>query len=381
MRIKKFIAPTAKDALNEMRKELGSEAVILSQRSVKMQGSNDEAQEIVAAIDDEPSMTKRLPALPPSRHKRALGEMEEKEKKEYQNAAAFMQVFDELALIKQMIRDTGDSVKYRHSASLGTTFGKLYADLIKCEYSEQFALKIIGDISAQNLKMTYDKAKKQAREIIADMIKLESPVNFDNEKKIFAFIGPTGSGKTSSLIKLSVISSLLYNIRPMIISCDVFKVGGVEQLQTYASIAQIPFKAAYAKSEFDKIIEKAEDVDAFFIDTVGRSALNKGTLQDIAMFFDKYPADKYYLMLQSNLSKAAIKKAIASFSIFKPISVILTKTDEAEFLGAAIEALKETQTPLAYICDGQKTPDDIQAATKQLVAKLAITNDLAYNED
>ena len=371
MKIKKFTAPTLQEGKLLIKKELGEEAVVLSTRTVRNKETGNNMIEIVAAVDDtaKRALAGRLRAGTATRLGMKSAAEEESSKKMLENTS---QIFEEIAALKDMIGDVSDYVKYRFSGSLGPVFGKVFSELIKADISEDYAQEIIGRLSAEKLGYDFDSAYKRARKILTENIDILPPVKKFDKRKIAAFIGPTGSGKTTTLVKLAIVLKLIIEADVMLVSADIHKVGGIDQLQSYASIAGIPFKAAYTPEEVGVLINSEQQRDFILIDTTGRPHNNKEQLKEIGEMLDSAECDFLYLVESSTSGLSTLKESIKNYKTLKPNALILTKIDETASMGNVIEALRKESLPIAYFTNGQKIPDDIEPATTDFLGEIVL---------
>lgn len=366
MRIKKFTADNIKEGKSLVLRELGDDAVILSSRTMINPATGKEYIEIVAAIDD----------LKPSISKKPKDEIPPISKVENESNLLGEEIFiKEISDIKNTLALINNNLKYKFSNCLSPVFSKLYRKLVANEIPEELSLEIVGKVSNINFNVEYSPAIQYAKEIIADKIKIVKPINDNESKTIAFFIGFTGAGKTSSLVKTAVIAKLLTNANILIISADTYKIGGAEQLQTMAAIVGIPFRAAYSPDELKNIIDNATDYKYIFIDTIGRNYNDKENLAELHSFYTMANPDVTYLVLNASSSRLTAKAIIDKFSKFSITGVILSKIDEAITLGSLLPIFWGNDLPIAYITKGQKIPDDIEPADKLKIAELMLTED------
>ncbi len=370
MRIKKFIAETMQEGKLRIFKELGDDAVILSTRNVK--NPSDASQdliEIIAALDSAPVKKEQSPMVQNSTRDFSEEPSHRDEFQTSQFVQATSQIYNEIYKLKELMFDISDSVKYKYSGVLGEKFGTLYRNLRKLDFSEEYSLNLIGRISSLNQNGTYPEILAKSKELIFEKLSFSSGISKKSKRQIFSFVGPTGAGKTTSLIKLAIIAKLVMNGNVMIISTDTQKVGGAEQLQTYASIASIPFRAVYSPDELIKILTQENDKDFIFIDTTGRNPKHPDELNEINEYLESGNVDHTFLVLGSNMTKSYYLLATKEFSALGFSSILLTKADEANSLGEFFEFLDEKPIPLSYLTTGQQVPDDIEPASKEIFGK------------
>ncbi|TAL68412.1 MAG: hypothetical protein EPN82_10485 [Bacteroidetes bacterium] len=379
MRIKKFISRNLKEGKAKILQELGEDAVILSTKTIKKPDGTNEAVEIVAAIDDSPLKATKKPITKnilksteiPYASKYAL------EKGENKFMRATSQIYDELNSIKSMVADISDSVKYIHSSVLTDVFRDVYLCLRKSELTEDFSLKIATALSVRGNINSFDEALTEARILATEHIVIKEPVKKQNSRVVSAFIGPTGSGKTTCLIKLALVSKLLLKANVLVVSADVNKVGGVEQLQTLASVSSIPYQSVNSPSELKNIIEQEQKRDFIFIDTAGNSPLNNAAIENVGSMLKETKPDNIYLVQSVTMSGSSFSKSITEFNTLEPDSLILTKLDEAPLIGEIVMALKDTPIAISYLTTGQKIPEDIEPASRKAISKSLLPDELS----
>src|SRR3989339_728686 len=288
----------------------------------------------------------------------------------------FYYLYDELNSIKSMVSEISDSVKYIHSSVLNDIFKDIYLCLRKSELSEEFSLKIASTLSARANINSFEEALTESRILATEHILIKEPVKGKNKRVVSAFVGPTGSGKTTCLIKLALVSKLLLKSDILIISADSHKVGGVEQLQSLASIGSISYITVNTGDELKNIIEKEKNRDFIFIDTAGYSPLNNSGLENTAMMLRECEPENIYLVQSATMSGSSFSKSISEFSALNPDSLILTKLDEAPSIGEIVMALKDNPIPISYLTNGQKIPEDIEPASRKAISKALLPDEL-----
>lgn len=366
MRIKKFIADNIKEGKALVIKELGDDAVILSSRTMINPATGKDYIEIVAAIDD----------VKQAKNTRIVEQIKIDKNETLKNELLGEEIFlKEISDIKNTLALINHNIKYRFANSLSPIFAKLYEKLIINGLPENLALEIVAKVSNININVEYSPAINYAKEIIAERINIIKPIETTNDRKTLFFVGNTGCGKTSSLVKIAVVAKLINNSNILIVSADTYKIGGAEQLQTMAAIVGIPFRAAYSPEDLKNILDSAIEYNMIFIDTIGRNHNDKENIDELYSYYEIAQPDLTYIVLNAISSYSNAIRILQRFSHFSPNAVILSKIDEADSLGAIIPAIWEAQIPIAYLTKGQKIPDDIEPADKLKIAELMLTLD------
>lgn len=201
----------------------------------------------------------------------------------------------------------------------------------------------------------------------------------------FAFVGPTGVGKTTTLAKLAAQYSLKNGPgKVALISMDTHRVGAVEQLRALSRILEVPLRTVDEQNSLMTTLASLRNFPLVLIDTAGFRHGDQRLHEQLEQL-DQNPAVQRLLVL-SSFSQAQTLKA--SIHAYRPRldrdACVISKIDEASSLGEVISVVTERHLPLAYITDGQQIPDDIHRANgHNLVTsavKLAKEGSLSHQE-
>jgi flagellar biosynthesis protein FlhF len=189
------------------------------------------------------------------------------------------------------------------------------------------------------------------------------------EKKAFVFLGPTGVGKTTNLFKIASKFVIEQHLKVGVITTDTFKVGGVAQARTYASILNIPFFVATDQKKLKEIVESLMEVDVILIDTVGRSHYDYWRLGEIKAVLAGLEVPSQMLLLVScNYSTQEAMEVVNRYRSFFPINALFfTKIDESSRPGILVNLPYTSGLPVSYLSTGQRVPEDIKLITPELI--------------
>lgn len=194
------------------------------------------------------------------------------------------------------------------------------------------------------------------------------------EKKVWAFIGPTGVGKTTTIAKLAALYHLRYQKKIALITLDTFRIGAIEQLQTYAQILQVPLQVAKDRETLRQAIAHNADRDLVLIDTAGRSPQQQPELKELRGYIGANDQVDCHLVLSATTKDADLMFNIEQFNIFPVKSYIFTKIDETRDHVAIFNQLWRYKKPVSFMTNGQRVPEDIELATKGKIAHLVMQN-------
>jgi len=193
-------------------------------------------------------------------------------------------------------------------------------------------------------------------------------------RKIVAFIGPTGVGKTTTIAKLAAKFAIQDRYNVALITADTYRVSAVEQLKTYSDIMGIPIHVVYTTDELKRVLDASPDKQLILIDTAGRSPHNSDQLKELENFLQVDDAIEKYLVLSATTKYKDALDIVKNFSACAPDKVIFTKIDEARNIGTIVNLLYQIPIPLSYVTNGQNVPDDIELVDPQKLAQLIFRN-------
>jgi flagellar biosynthesis protein FlhF len=393
MKIKKFAASSMKEALLQIKQELGEDAVILktSRAPRKMFSfSGREAIEVTAAIDDSPrakpptaaasmsppktsdpgiySRPKPLGATAPVSGAPDLWTV--KNPKAAAEANKSLQQRLNVVEIKEDIRQVSELLNpILHSKETVTAegisgpwsivFNRLLTSGVDAEIARSMISRVCGcgDISMQ-------EADRRFSEELNRSFPVSGPIKLkDKGPLICAFVGPTGVGKTTTLAKLAAHYRLNKNKSVSIISADTYRIAAIEQIRTFADIMNIRMQAVFSPDEAPEALAACEGDDIVFVDTAGRSPNNKDQMRDLGAFMDALHPEEVHLVLSATTKDQDLSDTIAHYRPFGANRVLFTKFDETGRLGNVFNAVvKAGGMPVSYFTFGQSVPDDIELA-------------------
>ncbi|MBX5467169.1 MAG: flagellar biosynthesis protein FlhF [Firmicutes bacterium] len=171
-------------------------------------------------------------------------------------------------------------------------------------------------------------------------------------------VGPTGSGKTTTLAKLAAHLCLEEKVPVTLVTTDTFRVGAVEQLETFSDILGVPFRVAKKPKELAQLVE-AQGEGLVLIDTPGHSVRHPLYMAELRAL-QQTARPEVFLTVPAVLAPAEIRALKAGFLPEGRGRVVLTKADESHTPGAVLGALIDLGLPLSYVTHGQGVPEDIE---------------------
>jgi flagellar biosynthesis protein FlhF len=378
VRIKSYFAASVQDAIEKARVELGPDAMLMNSKKTEPDLRALGAYEVVFGL--------------PGQSRRSFGEaktepaVEDALPPKVQVAEpASGELVRELADLRKQIETVRRSMSRRGrplgsaGAALGAASEDLTTRLVAADFSEEFAAEISDAVDLQLLagRSGAGRLRRQPEQSEGEMLEEALYCEFDrrldvapglgaegNSLPVVAFAGPAGAGKTTSLIKLALQQSLRKRVPLQILSLDTMRVGGWEQLASYARITGLAFDVIHNPNAFAQALEEHRGKKLILIDTPGLSPAERSGITELASWFKTVPALDVHLVLSAISQPRAARQAIERFSAFRPSKLLFTHFDEAASPASLLEIAIRAELSISYLADGQQVPEDIHDASK-----------------
>ena len=375
MRLKTYIVENVADAIPMIKRDLGSDALILNTKKIKTGGFlgffQTDKLEVIAAVESKPSEAAKAPAAPriapvpykaPEVQPAAMpSELQQQERAE--------DLISELKSIKQFMMHVIEEDR------LPLVLQPLSVLLTEQEVQKEIQSEIFAKLMValdRNPSLTQQQVQELARAEIVHMINTHQKTDGSKDPEMVCFIGPTGVGKTTTIAKIAADYMLREEKNVGLITSDTFRIAAVEQLKTYGSILNIPVKVVETSAGLQQAITELQDCDIILMDTAGRNYQQKQYIEDLERLLPKTAKIQVNLVLSLTSKLEDMKKIIENFKTIQMEGLVLTKKDETSSAGAILNLICRYSIPIRYIANGQNVPDDLVAATPEKIADFVL---------
>ena len=188
---------------------------------------------------------------------------------------------------------------------------------------------------------------------------------------VYALIGPTGVGKTTTTAKLAARCVMRHGAGQLaLITTDAYRIGAHEQLRIYGKILGVIVHSVKDEVDLRIALEELQNKHTVLIDTVGMSQRDQMVTEQIAMLSGTKVPVKRLLCLNSTSTIETLNEVINAYRGSGLEGCILTKLDEAPSLSNALDVVLRQKLRLFYVGTGQRVPEDLEIAEpEQLVSK------------
>ena len=343
MKLRKFRAANMREALAQVRRELGKDALIVATKPIRG-GSRREQIEVTAAVDEDAPevMVEPEPGLMASASAPRTVDLRDED------------IEKVIAPVRSELRSLRGFV--RSIAGQRRPDSKLREEILML----------------QRTVMTL-----AARHGVADEAELATTAR-DHElvkksrARVVVLVGPTGVGKTTTVAKLAARAALIDGKSVHIISLDTYRIGATAQIKSFAKLIGVPVTVvSKPDAELAHALAAAEHADLVLVDTAGRSLRDLRAPKKLEAILAKLPRPEVHLTIAAGTSRFDIDTIAARYIPLGVSRIIFTKVDETGELSELVRAPARLDIPVSYLTTGQRVPEDLEEPDRERLLRLA----------
>jgi flagellar biosynthesis protein FlhF len=234
----------------------------------------------------------------------------------------------------------------------------LISNFINLGFNQDLIKRVIKKLP---IDLGYEDALLWTRDLLNKNIKCtEDESEILEGKGVYALLGPTGVGKTTTIAKIAARYALKNgNSSVGLISTDTYRIGGNEQLRIYAKIMGVEMLVAKNLDELNAATAKLSDKKLILIDMAGLSHKDAMVETQLEMLTNAKTSIKKVLCLNANNTTDGLNAVTMAYAKKGLEACIITKADEAMTLGSALNVVMKNKLKVLYLTNGQRVPEDI----------------------
>lgn len=392
MAVHKFVGTNSTDALRQVRQQLGGEAVILASRdtpngveliAMTPEELDDLSQDRTTTaspatgataasatpISTAPSPAPSAPlATTPVAVATAPGTA----------AAPMNDLMAQFSQVKSLLQAHLSTQAWNEMQQNDNGRATAMRILLNAGFSPQLCAGLVERLP-EALENEED-IRNHLSEDLSPRIQTLEPLSLFDPGGVFAFIGPTGVGKTTAIAKIAARCVLRYGRDQMaLMTTDNFRIGAQEQLKVYARILGVPFMAVQETEDFAQKLRSLGQRRVVLLDTAGVSQRDIQMLEQSHLLYEGAPALKRLLVMSSTTDLRTLEDVILMHSTAVKAKTdraiagtIITKTDEAAQLAPVLDCLIRHELPLVFLSNGQRVPEDLSQANSPYLIHRAL---------
>jgi flagellar biosynthesis protein FlhF len=351
--MKSYFATTVEAAMVLARQELGPDAMLVNSRRTSPENRHFGEYEVVFAVmPDESGNTASAGGVDEDRANPNLVE----------------QLAGQIAALKRQIERMSSQFARSRLAAPGARMGQetahLLAMLLDAEVDEETAGEMAARAAEQGGAATLP-------EVLGQRIRFDATLGRAGKgRRIVAVVGPPGSGKTTTLVKLAARYGVAGRKPTQILSADCLRIAAADQLRSYAAILGLGFQSVETGHALSVALDEHRHKDLIFIDTPGLSARDMEEGAGLAEVIGRHPEIDVHLIAPASMRGNDLTRALRQYEIFEPDKLLFTKLDETDSPGVLINEAVRTGLPVSYVSTGQQVPEDLEPASAGIMTGL-----------
>lgn len=214
---------------------------------------------------------------------------------------------------------------------------------------------------------TVEEAQKWVEGVLVkNMAAIENESEILDKGGIFAIIGPTGVGKTTTIAKLAARYVMKHGTSKLaLITTDAYRIGGYEQLRIYGKILGVMVHSVKDESDLKLVLNELKGKHTILIDTVGVNQRDSMVAAQLEMLSGNNI--NRLLCINATCTAETLTDVVNTYQGKGLAGCIMTKLDEASTIGSTLDVVIREKLKLYYVTNGQRVPEDIHLANKKML--------------
>jgi flagellar biosynthesis protein FlhF len=288
-----------------------------------------------------------------------------------QSSQQMTDMLNEMRNMRSVIESQLTAISWGNIQQRDPIKSKMLSTLLSAGFSAALSRQLTEKMP-ENL--SEEKAMAWIKAILSiNLNTIENETEVLDQGGIFALIGPTGVGKTTTTAKLAARYVMKHGTENLgIITTDAYRIGGHEQLRIYGKILGVMVHAVKDEADLKIALNELKNKHTVLIDTVGVSQRDRMVAEQIAMLSSTNMPVKKLLCLNATSTGETLTDVIKAYKRKGLEGCIITKLDEAATIGNALDVVIREKLKLYYVANGQRVPEDIHLANKAYLIQHAL---------
>ncbi|HEV6966151.1 flagellar biosynthesis protein FlhF, partial [Roseateles sp.] len=272
-----------------------------------------------------------------------------------------MDMAAELRQMRGLIEERFSSLAFMEKLQRQPVQARLTQKLLELGFSPALVRKLAescpSDFRAGSPTDPADETAWAAHVLSRNLQTDEAAPAIEDRGGVFALIGSTGVGKTTTTAKLAAHFATKYGAGQLgLITLDAYRIGAHEQLRAYGRILGVPVHTAHDRASLDDLLDLLSSKKLVLIDTAGMAQRDSRTQELLEML--AHPSIKKLLVINAAQQGETIEDVVAAWKGAACEGVVLSKIDEAVKLAPALDTLIRHKLKVLGVANGQRVPED-----------------------
>jgi len=280
-------------------------------------------------------------------------------------------ILNEMREMRRVVESQLTTISWSNIQQRDSVKSKILSSLLNAGFSASLSRHLAEKLPAN---LNDAESTNWVKTILAkNMNSIENETEVLDQGGIFALIGPTGVGKTTTMAKMAARYVMKHGTQNLgLITTDAYRVGGHEQLRIYGKILGVMVHAVKDEADLKIALNELKHKHTILIDTVGVSQRDQMVAEQTSMLSSTNTPIKRLLCLNATSTGETLADVIKAYKGNGLDGCIITKLDEAATIGSSLDVIIREKLKLYYTTNGQRVPEDIHLANKQQLIEHAL---------
>jgi flagellar biosynthesis protein FlhF len=272
----------------------------------------------------------------------------------------------ELRSMKGLIEERFGALAFMEKLQRRPGEARLTQKLLDCGFSPALIRKLAAGLTDDTGDETAWATQVLERNLLADR-----DGELEERGGVFALIGATGVGKTTTTAKLAAAFAARHGASSLgLVTLDAYRVGAHEQLRAYGRILGVPVHTAHDRASLEDLLELLAAKKMVLIDTAGMAQRDSRTRELLEML--SHRSIRRVLVVNAASQGETIEDVLVAYNAASCAGIVLSKIDEAVKLGPAIDAAIRHKLKIVGIANGQRVPEDWHRVSASALVQRAL---------
>lgn len=391
MSARKFVGATSREVLQKVKRALGDDAVIIANRAV---GNSIEvlavsAKALGVEAEEAPARTTRQeqrppkpaavasagqvkpwqPASQPASQPAQQPVAQPADQAVAKDTVAVQGILSEIQQMRSVLRAELAAMSISDLQRRNPAATALLGELLCAGFSPAVARALTSRLPAGE---TPELMRRRVNSALEQRIAVADADDLITKGGVFALVGPTGVGKTTTVAKLAARGVMRHGASAVaLLTTDSYRIAAQDQLRVYARILGVSVHPVKDSADLAMLLRELKDKRLVLIDTVGMSQRDRLVADQSALLADNRVIRKI-LLLNATANLATLEEVVSAYAPGEKTGCIVTKTDEAAGLGPAVDICVRHGLTLHYLTNGQRVPEDIHLPNRAYLLHRAL---------
>ena len=271
---------------------------------------------------------------------------------------------DQVARQLRRLQDTVARLERKGGVSLPDELARLSERMHSVGLVRELVDQVVGQLLEGMTGMALADRRQVGERAAAELLRMlprSKRIKLGSQRQVVGFFGASGVGKTTAAAKIAAGFTLKRKEQIVLITADDQRVGARDQISSFARIIGVPLEAAHSVEEMQAVLAKHEQARLVLIDAPGCGPHDHRELDRQAELFAAAGAGEIHVVVDALHGFDHMLDVLEASGDLPGRRLLFTKMDEMVRPGPVLSAAIKSQISTSYLAVGAQVPGDIEA--------------------